>query len=187
MTAPLDEAVVQRVDDLGTRMWSGTTYRYTTAGRDPRSGTGARLFGGRWNPRDAFPTIYLAQPAATTIAELERTAVAAGLPPEAMIRKGLTLHALVVEDVHVLDLREAATLDQVGLEFADVIDDDWTACQAVGHAAYFLQFDGVLAPSATGAGLVLAAFEARLRPGQLALAGSEHLTEELYLRLRASS
>lgn len=185
MTAPLDEDVVQRVNDLGTTTWSGATHRYTTAGRDPRSGTGARLFGGRWNPRDAFPTLYLAQPVAACIAELDRTAAAAGLRPVAMIRKGLTLHALTVQEMQVLDLREASALRQVGLELEDISDDDWTACQAVGHAAYFLNFDGVLAPSATGTGLVLAAFETRLRPDQLTLDRSEPLSEDLYLRLRA--
>jgi RES domain-containing protein len=71
----------------------------------------------------------------------------------------------------------------VGLELEGISDDDWAACQAVGHAAYFLNFEGVLAPSATGAGLILAAFETRLRPGQLTLERSEPLSEDLYLRL----
>lgn len=180
MSAPLDEDVVQRVNDLGTTTWSGTTHRYTTTGRDPRSGTGARLFGGRWNPRDTFPTIYLAHPAAACIAELDRTAAASGIGVPGMIRKGLTLHVLQVRGMQVLDLRETVALHQVGLDLEDISDDDWTACQTVGHAAYFLDFDGVLAPSATGTGLVLAAFETRLDPEQLTIEQSEPLTEELY-------
>jgi RES domain-containing protein len=132
-----------------------------------------------------FATIYLAQPAAACIAELDRTAAAAGLSPEAMIRKGITLHVLAVDEMQVLDLREEATLGIIGLELEDISDDDWTACQGVGHAAYFLGFDGVLAPSATGAGLVLAAFESRLSPGQLTLLRSEPLTQDGYLHLRA--
>ncbi len=185
MSAPLEEDVVQRVNDLGATTWSGTTHRYTTTGRDPRSGTGARLFGGRWNPRDAFPTIYLAQPAAASIAELDRTAAVSGIGVPGMIRKGITLHMLCVREMQVLDLREPSALHQVGLDLEDISDDDRTACQAVGHAAYFLDFDGVLAPSATGTGLVLAAFETRLHPEQLTVEQSEPLTEELYLRLHS--
>lgn len=185
MSAPLDEDIVQRVNDLGTTIWSGTTHRYTTTGRDPRSGTGARLFGGRWNPRGVFPTVYLAQPAGTCIAELDRSAAASGLSVPAMLRKGLTLHTLGAHELQVLDLREPLALGQVGLELQDISDEDWTACQAVGHAAYFLDFDGVLAPSATGTGLVLAAFETRLRPGHLTVEQSEPLSEDLYLHLHA--
>jgi RES domain-containing protein len=183
--ASLDEDVVQRVNDLGTTTWSGTMHRYTSTGRDPRSGIWARLFGGRWNPRDVFPTIYLSHPAAACIAELDRTAAASSLPVPMMIRKGLTLHVLAVREMQVLDLREPSALRQVGLGMEDISDEDWTACQAVGHAAYFLDFDGVLAPSATGTGLVLAAFETRLRPEQLTVEQAEPLSENLYQRLHA--
>lgn len=67
---------------------------------------------------------------------------------------------------------------------ADIDDDDWTACQAVGQAAHFLNFGGVLAPSASGAGLVLAAFENRVGPGRLSLRETQPLTYELYERSR---
>ena len=180
----LDEDLVQRVDDLGSTAWSGTTYRYTTPKRDPLSGTGARLFGGRWNPRGAFAAIYLARSVAACLAELERSAELTSIPVSDALRAGRTLHTLQVRDVAVLDLTSEDNQSAIGLGVDDIADDDWTACQAVGQAADFLGYQGVLAPSATGTGLVLAAFEARLAHGQLEVTSSQPLTEELLERLR---
>ncbi|NNM46949.1 RES family NAD+ phosphorylase [Knoellia koreensis] len=161
---PLDDELVQRVDQLGASAWSGTTYRYTTARRDPLSGAGARLNGGRWNPPDIFATIYLATPIETCLAELERLAVSQNNTAAELLRVPYKLHTVKVTNLAILDLRDASALAHVGIGEADIADDDWTACQAVGHAAWFLGLSGVLAPSASGAGHVLAAFETRTGP-----------------------
>jgi len=180
----LDEDLIQRVNDLGTIPWSGTTYRYTTPRRDALSGTGARLNGGRWNPRDAFATIYLAHPLAACIAELERAAELTNVSVSDAVRSGRTLHTIEVHDVQMLDLSSEQNQAAIGLGTGDIADDDHTACQAVGQAADFLGYQGVLAPSATVIGLVLAVFEARLRHEQLQVTSSEPLTEELLRRPR---
>ncbi|MFL6137489.1 MAG: RES domain-containing protein [Frankiaceae bacterium] len=182
MSDQLDEGVVQRVNDLGTVLWSGQAYRYTSAGRDPLSGVGARLYGGRWNPRGSFPTIYLAQPAAACTAEFDRASRANNTDPLVRLRAPHELHTITVTGAPLLDLRTEGALRYVGLAFEDIQDDDWTACQAVGHAAWFLETAGVVAPSATGAGIVIAVFENRLRPGQLRLRSSVTLDEATYQR-----
>ena len=180
MSAPLYEAVVQRVNDLGPSTWSGTVYRYTNAVYEPLSGEGAYRFGGRWNPRRVFPTIYLAEPLQACMREFGRAAQAAAIEPAAMIRRGFVVHTITVADLPVLDLRSSDALAFVGLSLEDIADDDWSACQAVGHAAWFLEFGAVFAPSATGDGHVLAAFEGRLQPGQLTVSESRPLDEETY-------
>lgn len=180
MSAPLDEAVVQQVNDLGTSNWSGTVYRYTSAVYEPLSGEGAYRFGGRWNPRRVFPTIYLAEPLRACMREFGRAAQAAAIDPAAMIRRGFVLHTIAVADLPVIDLRSPEALAFVGLSLEDIADEDWSACQTVGHAAWFLEFGGVLAPSATGDGFVLAAFEGRLQSGQLTVRTSHPLDEETY-------
>lgn len=38
----------------------------------------------------------------------------------------------------------------MGLENDDIYGDDWSGCQAVGHAAWFLHMQGVLVPAAGG-------------------------------------
>ena len=176
----LDDRVVQRVNDLGTIAWSGQTFRHTSLGRDPLSGAGARRFGGRWNPPDLCSTLYLAQPQATCLDEFARMARAASQEPAEMLSKPRELHTIDVSDLAVLDLRTEAALEYVGLQFDDIVDEDWTACQTVGHAAYFLDMGGIVTPSATGSGLVIAAFEGRARPRQLTLSQTQALDATHY-------
>lgn len=180
MTGGLNEDVVQRVSDLGTAPWSGQAYRHTTTGRDPLSGMGARMFGGRWNPKGAFSTIYVASPLATCMLEFNRLAASQQLEPRTLLRSPRTLHTVAVSEASLLDLRSTQAATHVGLADVDLGDDDWTACQSVGHAAYFLEMDGVIANSATGQGLVVALFEVRLRPGTLSLVSSRDLTLDTY-------
>ena len=180
MIPPLDEEVVQRVNDLGSSLWSGETHRHTVAGRDPLSGVGARLNGGRWNPRDLCSTLYLAQPLRACLAELDRLAEASGTTTSQLLRASRALHTVRVTDAPLLDLREESALTYVGLSLDDIRDPDWTACQTVGHAAYFLEMAGIVAPSATGEGLVVAIFETRVAPEQVVVTKTVALDEATY-------
>ena len=74
--------------------------------------------------------------------------------------------------------------EAVGLEDDDIHGDDWSACQAVGHAAWFLHVQGVLVPAAGGVGLVITACEQHTRPGQLQVTRSDDLTPARYRELR---
>lgn len=180
----LDDELVQRIDELGTADWSGIAYRYTTARRDPLSGAGARQYGGRWNPPDIFATVYLGTPIEATVGEFERLAESQGFTPERMLRVPYALHTVAVTDLPVLDLRSPAALDRLGLTLDDIADEDWTACQAIGHAAWFLGHGGVLAPSASGTGLVLATFETRAA-SSLAVTDSTPFTPHVLAEVRA--
>lgn len=181
----LDDELVERIDQLGATASSGTTYRYTTARRDPLSGAGARLNGGRWNPPDIFATVYLGTPLEATAGELDRLAESQGTTPERLLRVPYLLHTVEVTDLQVLDLTRTAALDRLGITLEDIGDEDWTACQAIGQAAWFLGLGGVLAPSASGAGLVLAAFETRALAA-LTVAASTPFTPSLLETIRAT-
>ncbi|OSP08803.1 RES family NAD+ phosphorylase [Microbacterium sp. LEMMJ01] len=181
----LDDDLVQRVDQLPRTVWSADTFRYTGSSRDPLSGAGARLFGGRWNPKDIFATIYLATPVSACMGELARAATSQSAPVEVFLQADYSLHTIAVSEITVLDLRAPAALAHVGLSDGDIRDPDWTACQNIGNAAWFLGFGGILAPSATGDGIVLAAFEARASP-HLSIRDTERLTHDLYTRLVGS-
>jgi len=64
----------------------------------------------------------------------------------------------------LLDLTNLDAVKAVGLEEGHLRADDAGLCQAVGEAAHHLGREGVLAPSATGEGVVLAIFVERLLP-----------------------
>lgn len=162
---PADERTLEAIDRLGASKWSGPLYRHTAPDRDPLSGEGARMFGGRWNPPESFATIYFADSMSTCAAEFRRMAEAQGLPSRAF--RPRSLHVVQADEIELLDLSSEERLAAVDLRLGDVIADERSHCQNVGEGSYFLGMQGVRAPSATGRGLVIAVFNLRLRPGQL--------------------
>lgn len=115
--------------------------------------------------------------------ELERAAASQGSDAEAFLAAPRTFHRLDVLGLEVLDLQSQERLELVGLAMEDIEGEDWEACQLVGHAAWFLDFSGVLAPSAYGSGYVLTVFEDRIGPGVLEVVESEPLDVPLYRAL----
>lgn len=119
--------------------------------------------GGRWNPPESFATLYLALERETVAREFLRLAGRVGRAPDDFLPRRFYRYS--VELSALLDLREAEARAAVGLTEAHVTDDDLGPCQAVGEAAHYLGREGVIAPSATGAGTVLAVFFDRLAAG----------------------
>ena len=72
-------------------------YRNQAIGFDPRSGEGARRFGGRFNPPHSFPVIYLCT---------SRPCVAAELAGQAQ-RQGLTVDDLLPREVWRITVSQA--------------------------------------------------------------------------------
>lgn len=147
-------------------------YRGVAPRYSPLSGEGARRFGGRWNPPDEFPAIYLAHPREACLAELRRGIQLAARPARPGPRRLCRLRA---HELRVLDLTTDEQLAAVGLTRGDIDGEDASGCQEVGRLTHFLNYQGIHAPSATSAGWVLAVFERRLGPNQLAELDSEDL------------
>lgn len=80
-----------------------------------------------------------------------------------------------VDQLRVVDLSDATRLAGVGLSVDDIEANDWSPCQQVGEAVAFLGYEGLVAPSATGSGVVIAAFEPRLNLSQLIMLDSSEL------------
>jgi hypothetical protein len=115
-----------------------------------------------WRPVVTLDRAWdLADSVDTVAREFHRLARRQGLRPEDFLPRDLYTFELQLEAV--LDLRSDEARERVGLSEAELRGDDPRACQAVGEAAHYLDFEAVAAPSATGAGEVLAVFLDRLR------------------------
>jgi RES domain-containing protein len=165
MTFPVDDELLAAVDAIGTTTWSGAVWRHTGPKRNPLSGEGARLFGGRWNPPDLASTLYLATDENGCRLEFARMAEGQGRGTASFLPRRIT--KFQAEDLELVDLRQPEHLAAVGLDLEDLTADDWAPCQRVGAAAHFLRAAGIIAPSAVGIGDTLAVFEARIASAAL--------------------
>lgn len=132
---------------------------------DPLSGEGARIHGGRFNPPDSFPVLYLCATRACAVAELrlrgERLVIGVeGLLPRALYRYDVSLD-------QVLDLTSSETLDHLGITTAQIVGADVTIPCQIGESAHATGSQAIRAPSATGVDEVLAIFPELLGSGRL--------------------
>jgi RES domain-containing protein len=82
------------------------------------------------------------------------------------------VHTIAVTGLEVIDLRSQDALGTVGLDM-DSITGEWAPCQAVGDAADTLGMGGLLVPSASRTGEVLAVYVRHARSGELSVVRSE--------------
>lgn len=148
--------LVASVDTLPAAAFTGRGFRHQAAEYDPLSGRGARINGGRWNPPHSFSVLYLALDEPTVAAEFRRHAARQGRSLIDFLPR--TLYAYDSTLQNVLDLRDEEARRAVGVTMTQITSDELLPCQHVGEAAQHLGREGILAPSATGSGQVLAVF-----------------------------
>jgi RES domain-containing protein len=154
--------LVAAVEQLGRASYEGPAYRHLASRWNPLSGAGARSIGGRWNPPASFATLYLAVERETAVAEFIRMAARTGRAPEDFLPR--RIYRYDARLAGLLDLHAASARAAVDLTDDALRGDDPSKCQAVGEAAEYLGREGIIAPSATGSGTVLAVFFDRLDP-----------------------
>lgn len=115
--------------------------------------------------------------------ELARIAQSQGVTVSVLLDAPRVLHQIDVVEMALLDLRTSDQRSAVGLTDADISDSDWTICQQVGHASWFLGLQGIVAPSASGGGEVVTLFEGRINPGQVSVSSTRSLTFEEFSSL----
>jgi RES domain-containing protein len=138
------QALLERLARFELHPWSGTVWRHTLAGTPPEK-TNTR--GARWNP-PGVEALYTSLDRSTAVAEGDHLIESQPVP----IRVKRTVHRLEVELKSVLDLTDTAALATLGVDQEALASDDQTRCQAVGGAAWFLDCDGIIVPSARSPG-----------------------------------
>lgn len=128
-------------------------YRNQAIGFDPRSGDGARRFGGRFNPPHSFPVIYLCTSRPCVVAELAGQARRQGLTVDDLLPR--EVWRITVELTKVLDLTRRDTLEALAVDPANLVRDDLQLTNEIGEAAHEHGFQAIRSASATGVDDVL--------------------------------
>jgi RES domain-containing protein len=141
-------------------------YRNQASGFDPRSGDGARRFGGRFNPPHSYPVVYLCTTRPCVVAELTRQARRQGLAIDDLLPRELWL--VTVTLTRVLDLTDTETLQTLGVELDELVRDDLQLTHDIGEAAHEHRFQAIRSTSVTGVDDVIAVLPENLSGAVLA-------------------
>jgi len=175
-SAPQDD-LIGAIDSIEPASWSGVAYRHTAPSIPALSAAGAKAFGGRWNPRDLFGAVYLAAPVEAAVDEFRRMAEGQARGPASFLPRDL--HTVDVKGIQVLDLRRPEVRAAIGVGSDQLAAEDWTLCQEMAKAAHFLGYQGIVAPSATGTGTVVAVFADRITAMDLEVIETRQLSDML--------
>ncbi len=137
--APFD---LSKIVTLAGRGLSVKGFRNQASGFDPRSGDGARRFGGRFNRPHSYPVVYLCSTRPCVVAELRRQARRQGLAVEDLLPRELWLVTAAL--TKVLDLTDTETLRVLGVEPDELVRDDLQLTHDIGEAAHEHRFQAIL-------------------------------------------
>lgn len=161
------------------RVLDTEAYRSQPPGFDPTSGEGARMHGGRFNPPDSYPVLYLCTTRPCVVAELTRAAGHQGLRVADFLPRDVYRYRVSLDNV--LDLTDTKVLRELGLRPLDLVRPDHVLTMQVGAAAHERRFQAVLSRSATGVGVVVAVFTENLGGARLEVVLGETWTDETVL------
>jgi RES domain-containing protein len=171
-----DRGLLDALEAIDPRPFSGEVWRVARKGRDPLRGSVAQ---GRWSPNAEFEVLYTSVERVGALAEI---GYRLSLEPVWPSRIEHDIHLIGAEIRPVLRLADLPALVPLGVDVGRYPTFEYETTQAVAAAAYFLEFDGMLVPSARHPCLNLVVFTERA--GELVLKRSEPVDWDRWRRQR---
>ncbi|MBI2956710.1 MAG: RES family NAD+ phosphorylase [Acidobacteria bacterium] len=134
-------------------------YRVVRKGRDPLATEWSLRNGGRYNPKDEFPALYVSLDEQTATAEKARNERLRGINPEEYAFGEWWAYEIAFDLESVLDLTDGKVLANLGVEKSNLQGQDRTLTHQIARDARASGFQALLVPSAaTGGGKNLVIF-----------------------------
>jgi RES domain len=137
-----DRAVLDALDAIEPERFEGEVWRVARKGRDGLRGSSAH---GRWSPGGEVEVLYTSLERAGALAEI---GYRLSLEPVWPSRLEHEVHAIAARTERTLRFADVASLEPLGVNAADYRGFGYAATRAIAAAAHFLEFDGLLVPSA---------------------------------------
>ena len=155
-----DRELLDALESRPSEAFSGETWRVTAKGRDALRGSTA---GGRWSPPGEFEVLYTSLARAGALAEI---GYRLSLEPIWPSRLAHELHRITARTDSSLRFADVNSLLTFGVDIKRYATFEYTVTQAIAAAAFFLDFDGLIVPSARCAELNLVIFMEKLDVGE---------------------
>lgn len=137
-----DRALLDALEDMASVEFGDSVWRITRAGRDPIRGSAAN---GRWSPGGAIEVLYTSLERDGALAEI---GYRLALEPVWPSRIHHEIHEIRATTPRTLHFAEVSALGAFGVDVSRYESFDYGATQALAAAAHFMEFDGLLVPSA---------------------------------------
>jgi len=155
-----DLGLLDAVDAFAREALDAEVWRVVRSGRDPTLGSPSRS---RWC-NGAFDVLYTSFERDGAIAEIDALLA---MQPVFPSKVEWFAHKLTVAATQTLRLADLATLQRLGVDAARYAVREYSRTQEIADAAFFLGFDGLIAPSARWRCLNLILFTERIPPEQI--------------------
>jgi hypothetical protein len=155
-----DLELIDAIDRLEPVSVDRRVWRAVREGRHPLEGHPS---GGRWDP-GTFDVIYTSFESDGALAELYFHMSRQPVFPSKM---PFFLHAISARTHATLRFADLSQLEPLGVKLADYSQLLYSRTKEIGDVAYFLGFDGIIAPGARWECLNLVIFTDRLEPDDL--------------------
>jgi hypothetical protein len=170
-----DRGILDALEAIDPEPFVGKVWRVTRKGRDPLRGSAAN---GRWSPSGGeFEVLYTSVKRDGALAEI---GYRLSLEPVWPSRMEHEVHVIEVETQRTLRFATLESLAPLGVAIARYHTFDYQATQAIAAAAYFLEFDALIVPSARFSCANLVIFTERATP--LVLRNSQAVDWESWRR-----
>jgi RES domain-containing protein len=151
-----DRSLLDALEAIAPAPFAGEVWRITRKGRDPLRGSTA---GGRWSPEGEIEVLYTSLERRGALAEI---GFRLSLEPVWPSRIEHEIHEIEASAGRTLRFADVASLEPLGVDIARYESFDYAATQAIASAAHFLEFDGLMVPSARAPCANLVAFMDRV-------------------------
>ncbi len=173
-----DRALLDALEAAMPQAFVGRVWRVVRKGRSPLQGSVAS---GRWTPGDGVEALYTSLERDGALAEI---GYRLSLEPIWPSRLQHEVHALEARTSRTLRFADVEALAALGVDAARYANFDYSVTQAIASAAHFLEFDGLVAPSARHASQNLVLFMDRIAPQDIRVTSSEDVDWSAWRRFR---
>jgi RES domain-containing protein len=161
-----DIELLDAIDAFKKEPFSQPVWRITRAGYDPLLGN---VSNSRWC-NGTFDVIYTSLEREGALAEIYALL---SMQPVFPSKDQRFVHKLIVRANETLRIADVQMLAKLGVDISRYSTRDYVRTQEIADAAYFLGFDGLIAPSARYKGLNAMVFTDKLTPNQIEIIESD--------------